>query len=158
MSTLLNNPLLFLPSKKARIAFIKEKLKSDDRWILRGLMAIYKKQTVEEKMLLESTENNGLGFDKFDAEELTKMSIQLLADQKFFDNIKNPNIKISILDFLHPRQSVILKRRIGRYASQLLKIAEADTPILKLSKRKLAAQLAVIKAAEAYQLAKDGEL
>lgn len=59
-------------TKKEGIEFIRRKLFTDDVWLMRGLLAIYKRQTDSERRLLESVENNGVGFSKYDAARMSK--------------------------------------------------------------------------------------
>ena len=48
-----------LTTKKARIAYIKEQLRKDGRWAIRGLLTIYQQQTDEEKCAHATREHNG---------------------------------------------------------------------------------------------------
>ena len=53
---------------------IKEKLETDDQWLCRGLLAIYKKQTENEKANEVTNQRNGVGFSRIDAMFLTSLA------------------------------------------------------------------------------------
>ena len=57
---------------------IKLKLSTDPRWIERGLIVIYNRQTEEEKSIKETKELNGVGFSGTDSRYLTYCSEWLL--------------------------------------------------------------------------------
>lgn len=85
---------------------IKAKLATDDRWLLRGLVAIYNKQTDAEKSAGLTAEDNGIGFNGVDAEILTSIAQQ---------NIARGSVS--------PKQLAIVRKKMMKYAGQLAKIA-----------------------------------
>lgn len=88
---------------------IKEKLMMGDvRWIERAVIAIFNKQTENEKEVESTNIRNNVGFTGADAKILTSFAKQLL---------KNKNRHLS------DKQLAIAKRRIVKYAGQLAKIA-----------------------------------
>jgi len=88
---------------------IKEKLMMGDvRWIERAVIAIFNKQTENEKEVESTNMRNNVGFTGADAKILTSFAKQLL---------KNKNRHLS------EKQMAIAKRRIVKYAGQLAKIA-----------------------------------
>lgn len=88
---------------------IKEKLMMGDvRWIERAVIAIFNKQTENEKEVESTNMRNNVGFTGADAKILTSFAKQLL---------KNKNRHLS------DKQLAIAKRRIVKYAGQLAKIA-----------------------------------
>lgn len=89
--------------------FIKEKLATDDRWLLRGLLAIYKRQTEGEKMAQETFEKNGVGFNGYDCKIMSSFA-------EFYMN----------RNYLTSTQTAIVRRRMGKYAGQLAKIANGQ--------------------------------
>lgn len=91
-------------TKKATIDHWKGKLGSNVGWAVRGLMAIYKNQTDEEKNTKATLESNGLGFTGFDAELLTGIAEQY-----------------KITGALYPGQKRVLLKRMPKYANQLYK-------------------------------------
>jgi len=46
---------------------IKEKILTDDRWLERGILAVYRLQTADEQNTETTSEHNGVGFNAFDA-------------------------------------------------------------------------------------------
>jgi capsule polysaccharide modification protein KpsS len=88
---------------------IKEKLMMGDvRWIERAVIAIFNKQTENEKEVESTNMRNNVGFTGADAKILTSFAKQLL---------KNKNRHLS------DKQMAIAKKRIVKYAGQLAKIA-----------------------------------
>ena len=88
---------------------IKAKLAADDAWLIRGLLAIYAKQTDDEKNSDVTKEDNGIGFNAFDATILSDMAKQYIQ-----------------LKFLSPRQKIIVRKCMLKYAGQLAKIANKE--------------------------------
>ena len=58
---------------------IAEKLKTDVRWLEKGILAIYRYQTSEEQVLGETVEQNGYGFNGADASYLSYIARYLLT-------------------------------------------------------------------------------
>ena len=88
---------------------IKAKLESCNDWLIRGLMAIYNRQSPTEKEYGSTSEDNGVGFNSCDAEILTS----------FADQYKR-------LKFLSPKQIQIARKRMLKYSNQLAKIANGE--------------------------------
>lgn len=88
---------------------IKEKLLSGDRnWIERGVIAIFNKQTEDEKIVEATNRKNGIGFTGADAHIMSSFAKWLL---------KNENNHLTV------KQFAIAKKKIVKYAGQLTKIA-----------------------------------
>lgn len=85
---------------------IREKMATDGRWLIRGLLAIYDRQTADEKSMGATVEDNGIGFNGVDAEILTSIAM----------NYKTRN-------FISPKQLAIVQKKMVKYAGQLAKIA-----------------------------------
>jgi len=103
--------------KKDRVAFLKEKLRTDEEWAVRGLMKLYEFQTNDEKNPEYDTEGvvNGVGFSRYDRETLT-----FFADfwkRKGYLPDKNMRRLLGIMP---------------KYAKQLRKIADGEQTINKL--------------------------
>ena len=60
------------------ITEIKEKLKTYNQLIERGIVLIYERQTEDEKQCLYSKHDNGIGFNKIDAEILSSFAKQII--------------------------------------------------------------------------------
>lgn len=85
---------------------IKTNMQASDKWLFRGLLAIYSNQTHEEQVGGFTAEDNGIGFNGVDAEILTSFALQLNSR-----------------GFLTPRQIEMARKKMLKYAGQLAKIA-----------------------------------
>lgn len=92
---------------KAKEDFIREKLVSDTNWTIRGLIAIWNKQTADEKATKDTRHHNGVGFTGSDAEFFTKMAERAAG-----------NMGLSY------KQLACVQRGMKKYAGQLRKIAD----------------------------------
>lgn len=110
-----------LKTMKAKVEFMKTKLHDDDRWMLKGLLTIYKFQTDEEKAQAVAKVNNGIGFSGNDAEFLTSLAVRLIA--RGVPTLLAKSVTIEASSFLSPKQEQILRNKMPRYARQLLKVA-----------------------------------
>jgi hypothetical protein len=110
-----------LKTKKAKLQFIKKKLNENDIWVLRGLVSIYNQQTKDEKKLLTVKEHNGFGFTRIDAELLSSFAERLISKCEIEKLKSVSNIKIS--DFFSEKQELLIRKKLPKYAGQLLKIA-----------------------------------
>jgi len=95
-----------LPTKADRISFLKEKLSSDPRWAVKGLLRIYEYQTEEEKIVQATTEHNGVGFSGVDGEILTSFADQIVRGRT-----------------LSAKQINLVFKKMPKYARQLEGIA-----------------------------------
>jgi hypothetical protein len=96
-----------LPTKKAKVAFVRERLGSDQRWMLRGLVAIYtQNQTLDEKAERAAKYSNGIGFTVQDADFLTGMAKCAMANRSFT-----------------PNQLSAIRKCMPKYARQLVNLA-----------------------------------
>lgn len=94
-------------TNKDRVAFIKGKLQDDNRWLFRGLLAIYDRQTSVEQSSLTTREHNNVGFSAFDAEFLSAMAQRVKAGYT-----------------LTARQIEATRKAMMKYAGQLSRIAQ----------------------------------
>lgn len=85
---------------------IRTRLESNDTWLVRGLLAIFARQTAEEQSAGFTKEDNGIGFNGADAEILTSFANQ-----------------IKTRGFLTPKQIEIARKKMLKYAGQLVRIA-----------------------------------
>lgn len=109
-----------LTTDKARIEYVREKLRSDERWMLRGMYAIWQLQTEDEKQSESTRDLNGVGFSGIDGEILTSFTNQIIK-RGFVTQINNPANKIQM--FLSEKQEKYVRKYMPRYARQLVKIA-----------------------------------
>ena len=85
---------------------ILEKLRTDDRWVIRGLLALYNNQSYDEVKDRSTHLLNKVGFNAFDADFLTGM-VERYKDGKYFTE----------------KQMMVIRKRILKYSKQLTKIA-----------------------------------
>ena len=93
-----------LTTKKDRVAHIKEMLKINDKWALRGLIRIYEYQTEDEKNTQSTRYHNKVGFNGPDAEILTSYAQQYLRKGSL------SVLQIRILHDLMPKYAGQLER------------------------------------------------
>ena len=86
--------------------FIKDKIANDDKWLVRGLLAIYAGQTEDEKVSEATLEDNGIGFNGVDAEILTRFA-------EWYEE----------KGWLSGKQLALTRKKMLKYAGQLAKIA-----------------------------------
>lgn len=87
---------------------IRNKLATDNRWLARGILAIYARQTEEEKAIAATLSSNGIGFNGCDSFILSSFAEQLKAGRT-----------------LSTKQVVIARKKMLKYAGQLKKIADS---------------------------------
>ena len=92
-----------MKSVKQKTDYIKQKMSTSDKWLLRGLLAIYDYQTEQEKCVDSTLNNNGVGFSAFDAEFLSSVAKR---------------------GFISPRQLPYVRKSMIKYAGQLVRVAE----------------------------------
>ena len=68
---------------------IKDKLKNDIRWMERGVIVLYHRQTQDEKRVKETVESNNIGFNSSDSRYLTWVAEWLLKDGRNHLNEKH---------------------------------------------------------------------
>lgn len=90
-------------SKKQMVETIKAQITTRDNMAITALLRIYKNQTADEIRCGNTYNKNGIGFNETDGEILSSFAKQY--------NTKG---------YLTPKQMVILKSKIGKYANQLI--------------------------------------
>lgn len=89
-------------------AYLQKLVRTNDKALLRAVIAIYDRQTPSERISGQSTEDNGVGFTKWDAEEMSDIAIK----------IKN-GLRLSPNEMLHTR--IVMPK----YWRQLMDISKA---------------------------------
>jgi hypothetical protein len=107
-----------LAPQRYTVAEIREKLASNDMWVVNGIMAIYGNQTVEEQNADATIEDNGIGFNGVDAEILSSFANQI---QEWRDGKSPYRFPLS------GPQLKIARKKMAKYAGQLAKLAK-DKP------------------------------
>lgn len=85
---------------------IRYLLETNNSAVIRGLIAIYNKQTQDEKIMNETKHSNGVGFTGADAKVLSNMAKYAISKGG-----------------LTEKQFIYVKKKIGKYAGQITKIA-----------------------------------
>jgi len=83
-------------------------------WLVRGLLAIYARQTADEKSYRETVDDNGVGFSSVDARILSSLAQQVIRFNNGQSSFSSP---------LSSRQFDVLRQRLPKYAMQLAHIA-----------------------------------
>ena len=96
-----------MKSIKLTKEIIAGKLNSNPKWLYAGIVAIFNKQTVNEKCAESTNEDNGQGFTGCDAPFGSSLAKQLLAGR-----------------LLSIKQQAGAQRMMKKYAGQLLRIAK----------------------------------
>lgn len=91
---------------------IQDILLSSPKALMRGVVAIYKRQTLSEQADGITKEHNGIGFTGVDAFILSSFATQILCGMK-----------------LSERQLTIARRKMPKYWRQLIEIAETNDRI-----------------------------
>jgi hypothetical protein len=113
-----------MASKAQRIADIKHKLQTNDRWLVVGLLTIYAHQTAHEQSARNTEESNGVGFNGPDGATLTSTCQFILRRTSLAAVRTNPNFKLEdVLDKAWAIENV--RKRMPKYASQLERLASA---------------------------------
>lgn len=86
---------------------ISDKLQTDDRWLYRGIVAIYERQTADEQQSETTEEHNAMGFNGTDAKFGTSLAKQILAGRS-----------------LSIKQAQAARKMMRKYAGQLVKCAK----------------------------------
>lgn len=86
---------------------IVERMNRDPKWLYRGILAIYDRQTADEQASETTSHDNGIGFNGVDASFLSSLAKQ----------VRNRG-------FLTPTQLTFARKKMAKYAGQLLRIAE----------------------------------
>ena len=100
-----------LKTKKARRQFIRERLGTDLRWAIRGLLRIFDNQTADEQRAEETRVWNNIGFTGADAHILSSFAKQVLKRRS-----------------LSEKQQRLLFKKMPKYAAQLESVSSEKKP------------------------------
>ena len=88
---------------------IRDLLRTHDRAVMRAIWVLYERQTSTEQLCGVTLDDNGIGFNAFDAKFLTSLATQ--ADER---------------GWLTPRQITYGRKAVMKYAGQLVRIANGE--------------------------------
>lgn len=113
-----------LKTKRARVIFMKEQLASNDRWMLKGLVTIYNRQTEGERQSEVTQEHNKVGFTGIDGTILTSFAKQFIKK----GGLAALSVGVTEAEaFFSKKQLPILRRKMPKYARQLVEISDSKT-------------------------------
>jgi hypothetical protein len=99
---------------------IRGKLATSDKWLIRGILAIYARQTADEQSSQTTKYHNGVGFNGTDATLLSSFAKQIRAWEGTDPSQRRYRLPLS------PKQMQLARRKMGKYAGQLARIAEEN--------------------------------
>lgn len=88
--------------------YLQNLVKTNDEALIRAIKVIYNRQTDSERMHGVTTEHNGMGFGKIDAEFFTQIVVQLRHGQELSD-----------------KQMAIARNKMPKYWKQLMLVSKA---------------------------------
>jgi hypothetical protein len=97
---------------------IHTNLVDHDNWVYRGVVALYERQTDEEKEIGDTKVRNNVGFNGRDAQIMTSFARQIIK----WNGIKFRKHPTP----LSKKQLCIARKRILKYSGQLAKIANGE--------------------------------
>ncbi len=103
-------PTIAVPSRDE----IANRLMHDARWLWRGVVAIFEKQTADEQNTESTSHNNRVGFNANDAKFLSSLAKQILDWRRGGSKYPYP---------LSIKQTEIARSKMQKYAGQLHRIA-----------------------------------
>lgn len=96
-------------------AEIRHKLATNDKWLVRGIVAIYQKQTASERRAKSTHKRNGVGFNSVDAGFLSDLAQSAI-------DWKEQHGELSLTD----AQIRAAREQMLKYAGQLADIANGE--------------------------------
>jgi len=88
---------------------VKDHLTRSDNWVIKGTLAIYRRQTADEQRKGRTAHNNGIGFNAMDAE--------ILSSFAYFYRVRG---------YLTQKQIGVARKRLMKYCKQLTAIANQN--------------------------------
>lgn len=99
----------YFTSQKQWEAYLKDLLKSNDTALKRAIVLIYNRQTEPERYNGQSTEENGVGFSKIDANEMGAIAKRIIEGKE-----------------LTKGELAKSRNKMGKYWKQLMEISKAQ--------------------------------
>jgi hypothetical protein len=96
-------------TKKATKEFVKEQLKTNKVWTLKGLTTIYANQTTDEQAYGGTSKLNDIGFSGVDGDILSSFATQYQTK-----------------GYLSPKQMVILTKKMPKYWKQIIAVSDVE--------------------------------
>lgn len=96
---------------------VAHNLTVSDKWLIRGLLAIYARQTADEQAADMTTDDNKIGFNGLDAPILSSFAKQVEEWEKTPANRRKYDSPLS------PKQIGLARKKMVKYSRQLVLIA-----------------------------------
>jgi hypothetical protein len=96
---------------------VQARFNTDYRWLLRGILAIHNQQTLDEKKTESTNHTNHRGFTSTDAKLLSSFAGQILKGYG-----------------LSPKQVFIARKKMRKYAGQIVRLSKANVRVENLGK------------------------
>ena len=117
MSNLHNTNTILAAKPKQAKEMIKHNLANSTQWLLRGILAIYSRQTSDEKSAQMTKHHNEIGFNGLDSGILSSFAEQIMRWEAMEPRFRKYDCPLS------PKQLQIAQKKMSKYAGQLLLIA-----------------------------------
>lgn len=98
-------------SHKKATEMVRSNLAESDKWLIRGLLAIYARQTHDEQSQQTTKHDNEVGFNGLDAPILSSFAVQV----RKHENDPHPRFP----NPLSPKQLRLARKKMLKYAGQL---------------------------------------
>ena len=105
---------------------IRNKMVTDDRWLLVGMLTIYKSQTNQEQNARNTLEKNDVGFNAADGSRFSGFCTWLLRRTSETELRKKKIVRIS--DYFDEWAVNMIRKRMPKYARQLAVLANKGKP------------------------------
>lgn len=96
-------------TKKRISEFVREQLKTNEKWALHALTKIYDFQTEDEQNSGDTNEYNNVGFTGADGFILSSLAQQYIKK-----------------GWLSPKQKAIVMKKMSKYTGQIVKISDEE--------------------------------
>ena len=106
-------------TKGAIAEYVREQLKTDDRWAKQALLKIYELQTAEEQASGYTKVYNNVGFSGVHGEIMSSLAEQLIRK-----------------DWLSPKQMKLVHKIIHKYTRQVVEISNLEKLTAMVAKSK----------------------
>jgi hypothetical protein len=123
-------------SKKDIEQFIRTKIGTDYRWSIKTLLLLYKNQTVEERRVEQTVQNNAVGFTGWDSKLMTSFAKQYISrcHQKHNKDALDANL-------LSTKQLEIVKSSMKKYWKQVYNNSDELKLLQQIAKERNSVQL-----------------
>ena len=99
---------------------IAKNLESNDDWVVAGLLAIYERQTRDEKATMTTKHHNDVGFNCADAHKMSSFAEQVIAWKEHRGRTARYSFPLS------DKQLYVARKRLKKYVGQLTLVANEN--------------------------------